>query len=355
MVLYFFLAALLATHCYRNSAFDIDLLSYAGNVALVDAGDSVGIHKIVYGQSLTPHLLGTDANDIQARILRKRASDPYYSALYLPYFSVKPLYVLAMQGVHLMGANVVDSNRIVSAISFFGIAIAVWLYTQSWVAGFILLLPEIISLGEVNGPDALSVALLLLGFWLVFIKEAELGILPVVISVWVRPDDAIAAAVVIVALYFQRRLRTYEVATLLACVILSTAVISHFGNGWKGLYFHTFLGGGPDQVARFGARDYVRALIHGVRDLLHSSVPIYALLGLITFRHSNKCLRQTLVLCAVFSGIRFLVFPSYEPRFFGFFFVIVAVASASALLKRQVGTHSAIVPIGSRQFSATGT
>ena len=105
---------------------DIDLLGFAGNVALTDISDPVQAHAIVYKEPLTPHLRGTDADNPQAKILKKRASDAYYSTLYLPYFSIKPLYVLAMEAAHKAGANVVDASRIISALCFLGLASAVW-------------------------------------------------------------------------------------------------------------------------------------------------------------------------------------------------------------------------------------
>lgn len=83
---------------------------------------------------LTPNLRRTDADNPQARILRRRASDPYYSTPYLPYFSIKSLYVLAMEAAHKAWANVVDASRIVSARFFLGLATAVWGYTQSVLA-----------------------------------------------------------------------------------------------------------------------------------------------------------------------------------------------------------------------------
>src|SRR5215467_507844 len=124
------LALLLAIHCYRTPLYDIDLLSYMGNVALTDTTDLRAVHRAVYSGPLTPHLRGLDANDRQALVLRHRAADPYYSALYLPYFSVKPLYVLALEAAHKSGASLVGSSRIISALFFFGIAVVVWLYSR---------------------------------------------------------------------------------------------------------------------------------------------------------------------------------------------------------------------------------
>src|SRR5208282_4442201 len=125
-VLYLAIAASIAHHCYRNSMFGIDLLGYAGSVALADTRDIVKAHDLVYREPLTPHLRGLDADgradaDVkQAADLRRRAADPYYAALFLPYFAIKPLYILALEAAHAVGLSVIDSSRAVSTLFYFG-------------------------------------------------------------------------------------------------------------------------------------------------------------------------------------------------------------------------------------------
>ena len=92
-VLFLGVAAMLSIHCYTKSMFDIDLLGYSGSVALAETGDVVATHQIVYGTALTPHLLGLDEEGKQALDMRRRAADPYYAAIFFPYFAIKPLYI----------------------------------------------------------------------------------------------------------------------------------------------------------------------------------------------------------------------------------------------------------------------
>jgi len=325
---YFLLAVTLAFRCYRHSSFDIDLLGLAGNVALGDTSDPVSAHRIVYKEHLTPHLRGTDSDDPQARILRKRASDAYYSTLYLPYFSIKPLYISVLQLVHKLGANVVDATRIVSAACFFGIAVAVWLYTRSALAAVVLILPEALTLGQANEADGMSVMLLLFGLWAVFLKESNWGVLAVIASVWVRPDNSLLCYAVLVTLYVLGRLKFYECAVLLGLTFGSNILISHFGEGWRALYFHTFLGGEPGQAPRFTAADYLRALARGTTEAMHSSAPAYAILWTIClFGTRDAKLRLVLALVAAASLARFLMFPNYEPRYYGLFFIVTLAAA----------------------------
>ncbi|HEY6767098.1 MAG TPA: hypothetical protein VI386_20245 [Candidatus Sulfotelmatobacter sp.] len=329
-VLYFCVAGVMALHCYRNSMLDIDLLGYAGNVALNDTGSVVEAHRIVYGETLTPHLRGLDSDDLQALILRHRAVDPYYSSLYLPYFSIKPLYLIALEAVNKLGLNVVDASRALSALSYFGIAVMAWIWTRSLLSLLIIVLPEVMLLGQANEPDGLSAALLLFALWLLFSRENDWGLLPLLLTVWVRPENLLLCLIVIGILVADKRLAIPRAAIVLLLAFGSQALISHYAYGWRDLYYHTFLGGEPGTLAKFGWRDYVRALSKGGNDVLHSSVPVFLLLGLVCFALENAGFRKVIGIAFCFSVVRFAVFPSYEPRYYALFFLITAIAAVTS-------------------------
>jgi len=308
---------------------------------------------MVYLEMQSPHLLGTDSSDGQAL---KRASDPYYSALYLPYFSVKPLYVMILSLFHKAGLGLVDSSRLVSALCYFGIAALVWYSTGSWLSLVVLILPEVMMLGEATEPDGMSVLFLLIGLFALFLEQKDFGIAPLVASVWIRPDNLILVLVVLSWLLLSGRFKLSASVFLGLLSVASVVLISHYGYGWKSLYFHTFLGGGPDAVPEFTAADYARALSSGTKMALHSTAPIYALMWLASFSlaRENK-VREVLALSAVYSILRFLVFPSYEPRYYGLFFVstaicVILVASRDNRLSSQVGRPAS--PIGKHRRTA---
>src|ERR1700686_884430 len=182
-VLYLAVAASISYHCYRNNMFDIDLLGYAGSVALADTHDVVRAHQLVYREPLTPHLRGLDRDAKQtnedgrkAIDLRRRAADPYYAAIFLPYFAIKPLYLLTLEAAHGVGFSVIDSSRNVSVLFYFGIAVMLWTYTRSWLSLLVLVLPETMLLGQANDPDGMSCFVLLLGLWLGFLKRLHMGL-----------------------------------------------------------------------------------------------------------------------------------------------------------------------------------
>lgn len=324
---YFIIAFVLAFHFYRIPGYSIDLLGYAGNVALNETDDIVRAHDAVYSESLTPHLLGQDANDEQAMVLRRRAADSYYSAMYLPYFSIKPLYIMIFQAVNRQGAGLVQSSRIVAAVGYLAIAIILWLYSRSFFAILLLLLPEAVVLGQADGPDGLSVFLLLTGLWLLFVRQQDLGLLPTILAMWVRPDNLILCLLAVLMLFANGRLDRIKATVLVLLCLGSSALISHYAYGWRELCFHTFLDGEPGQIAHFGFADYRQALAEGFGQVAHSSLILYVLLWLACFKAMGEGLQRIMILSAAYCIIRFAMFPSFQTRYYSLFFLTTGIAA----------------------------
>jgi hypothetical protein len=259
---------------------NVDLLPYIENVALNETGDVASAHTRVYEEPLTPHLRGTDGDgEGLSGILQRRAQDPYFSAKYLPYFAVKPLYVSAISVGRKAGLTLTNSAAAVSALAFLGIAVVLWLHTRSLLSLLVLILPEMIETGQKNDPDGMSAFFLLLGLWVLFARHRDWGIIPLVVAVWIRPENAILALAVIAVLRYAGRLTWIQAGVLALLSVGSMQLISHYGYGWKSLYHYTFIGGEPGSAANFGAQDYIRALGSGMRVLLHSSFPSLRFFG----------------------------------------------------------------------------
>lgn len=330
-------ASSLSVHCYRNSIFGIDLLGYAGTVALADTGDVVKAHDIVYSGPLTPHLRGIDVpvagevrdlDDVgkQALDLRRRAADPYYAALHFPYFAIKPLYVLTLEAVHKLGFSAIDSTRAVSALFYFAIAVVLWTYTRSWLALLCMILPEMMLLGQANEPDGMSCFLLLLGLWIVFIRRADMGLLPLLLAIWVRPENSLLCILVILVLLFEGRLDWKKAAVLVVVSVGSEVVINHYGYPWQELYGH-LLGAAPGSGASSVFSNYLRSVVKAVNDAIHGPAPLFVLLWFVCFPSVEKNVRWIMGVTLVFSAVRFMLFPIYEPRYYGLFFLTSSIAA----------------------------
>ncbi|MGO9088668.1 MAG: hypothetical protein ACLQBK_25975 [Candidatus Sulfotelmatobacter sp.] len=325
-VLLLAVAAGVSLHCYRYSMFEIDTLGYAGTVALADTGDVVKVHQILYSAPLTPHLRGLDDDGKQALDMRRRAADPYYAAMHFPYFAIKPLYILTLEAVHKLGFSAIDSTRAVSALFYFAIAVMLWTYTRSWLVLIVIILPETMLLGQANEPDGMSCFFLLFGLWMIFVRGRDMGVLPLLLAIWVRPENSLLCLLVILVLLFEGRLDWKKAAVLAVLSAGSEVVINHYGYPWQEIYSH-FLGAAPGSGASSAFSNYGHSLMTAVNDLLHSSGPLFGLLWLVCFPLVRKELRWIMGCTLVFSAVRFMMFPIYELRYYGLFFITTLIAA----------------------------
>jgi len=333
--LFLAVAAAMSLHCYRYSMFEIDTLGYAGTLVLAETGDVVKVHEIVYSVPLTPHLRGLDDDGKQALDLRHRAADPYYAAMHFPFFAIKPFYILTLEAIHKLGFSAVDSTRAVSALFYFAIAVMLWTYARSWLVLIIMVLPETMLLGQANEPDGMSCFLMLLGLWMVFFKRSDIGLLPLLVAIWVRPENSLLSILVVLVLLFDGRLDWKKAVVLVLLSAGSEVVINHYGYSWQELYSH-FLGAAPGSGAPSAFSNYGHSLVKAVNDAVHGPALVFGLLWLACFPIVRKELRWIMGITVVFSGIRFLLFPIYEPRYYGLFFITTSIA-AVLLIRDSLG------------------
>jgi hypothetical protein len=118
IVVYLILAPALAVHNYLAPLAAGDLLDYAACVWAIKTTDPVQIHEIAYREILQgappmviPHMLGTDENTQQAAVRRDRRANPYHFVEFLPYFSIKPLYIEPIYGISRLAPGCFAPSR----------------------------------------------------------------------------------------------------------------------------------------------------------------------------------------------------------------------------------------------------
>ncbi len=345
-VVYFALSFLLVFHFLRFNNFSSDTVDYVGNVVALHVSDPVTIHDVAYRAVTTeapaivvPHMLGTDLSTEEALVRRAKYTDPYRFAQFLPYFSVKPLYIEALNLVHKTGVGLVRSIAVVSALSFAGIAALIYgwvvkLGGSVWAACLVPLTAEMYShLGQVTGPDALSVLFVLGGLFSLWFVRPSVGVALLLTSVWVRPENAILSVLVLVYLAIRGELRLWMALVLLAISVVSPLAINHFGYGWKALCSHTFKLTEMDPglfVPVFTVSDYLQAVRSGLRVVIHSSLVAYLLLCVVSW-HWVPRMRWPLALCGVFSVAKFIVYPNFEPRYYAVLYLLAAIGACAAV------------------------
>ncbi len=345
-VVYLVLALFLFVHALRFNDYSTDTVEFVGNVVALHTSDPVAIRDLAYRAVTTeapamvvPHILGTDLSTEEAAVRRAKHADAYRFAQFLPYFSVKPLYIEALNLVHEAGVGLVRSIAVVSAVSFAGLAVLIYWWVVKlggsvWAACLVLLAPEMSTLAQGTGPDGLSVLFLMGGLFLLWYVRPSVGVTLLLASAWVRPENAIFAILVLVYLAVKGELRAWMAVVLIGISAMAPIAINHFGGyGWKVLYSHTFKFTEMDPgvfVPTFTVSDYLQALRSGVREALHSSLVAYLLLWVVGIRLAPR-MHWPLMLCTVFSVVKFFIYPNFEPRYYGLLYLVTAIGVCAAV------------------------
>jgi hypothetical protein len=352
-VVYLVLTFVLFIHFLRYNNYSTDTVEFVGNVVALHASDPVAIRDRAYQEVTTeapamvvPHILGADLSTEQAAVRRAKHADPYRFAQFLPYFSVTPLYIEALNLVHKAGVGLVRSIAVVSAVSFAGLAALIYWWVLKlggsvWAACLVLLTPEMSTLAQGTGPDGLSVLFLMGGLFSLWYERPSVGVTLLLSSAWVRPENALFGVLALVYLAVKGELRAWMAVILIGIAVITPMVINHFGGyGWKALYSHTFKFTEMDPgifVPTFTASDYLNALRSGVREALHSSLFAYLLLWVVGLRLVPR-MRCPLVLCGIFSAAKFIIYPNFEPRYYGLLYLVTAIGACAAI-QSHPGAH----------------
>ena len=339
---------LLSIHYFRAPMGAVDTLDFAGCVAALHNSDPVAIHDRAYREVLrdappmvVAHMLGTDENTHTAAVRRDRYANADHFVECLPYFSVKPLYIEFISGLHWLGIRMFPAIVLASVLPAFALTLlmCVWtlrLHGSLLILCVFLVVPEIRILGYDQGPDALS-ALVLLGSFIFIFAAGRLcpGVTLLLVSIWIRPDDAVFVLVILAYLGLKGQIPAWIALILAAIAFASPIVIGHYGGsyGWKALYSHTFkyVEMAPGEFApTFTANDYVRALRQGFVNILNSSSVTYVVLGMISYKTVSE-MRVPLMLALVASAIHFVIYPNFEPRYYALSYALVAIASTVSL------------------------
>jgi hypothetical protein len=323
------------------------MLDYAGCVVAISTTDPIQIHAVAHREILNaappmviPHMLGTDEDTQQAAVRRDRRANPYHFVEYLPYFSIKPLYIELIYAISRFGVGLFRAIALASVIPAFGFALVMcrWTVLTKGSVGLLcafLFVPELRVLGYGQGTDAFSLLVLLGAFLLIFgFDRISPGVTLLLASIWIRSDNSILALLVLAYLAFRGVIPVWMSAVLAAIAVATPVAISHYGGsyGWKALYSHTFkyLEMAPGEfVPTFTVSDYLHAFRNGLRTMIDGSLTVYLVLGAIGFKMVPE-MRVPLLLCVAASAAHFVIFPNFEFRYYALFYVLVAISACTA-------------------------
>ena len=344
--------AALSFHLYLRPIYDIDSLGYMGNAMLWQDTDPVRIHQRVYQEVRTQlpttvarHFLGQEPgqSEEQSRSLRDRAINPGHFAEFLPFFAIRPIYNGLLFILNKSGMSFIRASVIVSSASFFilGCFLFLWLreHTSDPIAALATLLTMMCSpirlIGSYTGADGLSTLCAISALYFIFRSGPKLGLGTglLLASIWVRTDNIVLVAPVLGVLYLQRRLNLWQAIVLSTVAVASVLAINHFAGdyGLRMLYYRNFVGipiAPAENPVQFSVHDYLAAFRKGITDASESFLLPFLALGLIGIARSPRG-RALAFILVVYAALHFVVLPNWQERWFGVFYIGMAVVALS--------------------------
>ncbi|MFZ5584636.1 MAG: hypothetical protein ACOZHQ_01775 [Thermodesulfobacteriota bacterium] len=252
LVLYLGLCLWLGWRGLERPAHNWDLVAYMALVLERDGLDPAAIHQRVYGdiQASPRHDVLTGEKD-QMDYRRKVAADPEALRQQLGFYRFKLVYNLANWSLHRLGAGLMASTVITSALAFLAAALALWFWLAGFLAGWRLMAAALLglfftnlySLAGASTPDTLAAAFFVLAWWLGR-RWAWAWPLGLLLAQAARPDYAAFGWALMLGrcLVDRRRPGALEAAYLLLSLGLHLALTNLLGHYSWGVFFrHSFL------------------------------------------------------------------------------------------------------------------
>jgi hypothetical protein len=280
------------------------------------------------------------------------AANPYHFAEQLPFYSIKPIYVLLIKGFHRLGMPFPKAAVAVSAAANFLLAVLLWLWLRPYLNGLqcaaacslIMLSPNILALSRWATPDCLATFVAALGVYLIVERKWYFwGCSLLLFDVWVRTDGLILAGIVFAALLVRRKLDVVQFAGLSALALGSYFTINHFAGsyGWPALFYNSFQGGlvtPGETLIHFSLSAYLHQVVRGAfLWLISGSFALYLLLGGLAIWLNRFSMYSDMIVAVLAArALSYAFYPNGDQRYTAVLFVMVPVALIIAVCCKMI-------------------
>lgn len=286
---------------------------------------------------------------------------PAHFSQQLPFYRVKPFYLAAVRLLHAAGAGLTEATWLISALSFalLGGLLACWRPEKAswhvWLLSVVTLCllgrEAMMWLAALSTPDAFCLLWTMLAFLLWQQKRSAAGFaIPALLAILSRPDAVILMLALLgyFSLFAAKTARLKPpIAAGIAVVCLAVYAVNNALAGtydWPTMFYYNFINRAPDIgeiKVQLSLRDYVEALLKGLQGggLQLTRIPFFAGLSLAAvYAGGKQAPRHWLWLLAIVWGTlaaRFLLFPSYEDRFYYAYYLLMLMACLEIAATRQ--------------------
>jgi hypothetical protein len=342
--------ALLSVWAVTQPQYTWDLLGYIGSS--VDSTNPRIVHDAAFAAIRTV----SNDKDIQPDNPYRVdvTANPYHFAEQLPFYSIKPAYVILIKTFHRAGLPFPRSAVAVSAVSNFLLAVVLWLWLSPYLGGLqwaaagtlIMLSPNILALSRWATPDCLAMFVAALGLYLIIERRLYFwGSSLLLLDVWVRTDALILTGIVFAILAFRRKLDVLQFVALSALALGSYFTINHFAGSysWPALFYNSFQGGlvAPGEtLLHTSLSAYVHQVVRGSYVWLYfGGFALYLLLGGLAIWLSRSSMYVDMIAAALAARIlSYALYPNGDSRYTAVLFVLIPVALVIAVSQSFANT-----------------
>ena len=346
-LLYAAMVGIIAVASFLRPYHNGDMVPYVANVIAIESKSSSDFQEIcrktdalIKDSVPASHYqtIGRTCDEFSSRSLAEA----------LPWYSVKPLYILAVEALHIFRVPLVRATVLVSILSYIGLAWLLWTWI-GWPAFILMIAPPIIANVRVEVPDELNILLTMVAFFLICVRRKYVwGSAVLLICIWCRPDMLIFSGLSLFALWLTKKIDLVEFGAFSAVALASYVAITHFsGNfGWAVLFKNSFtVAGVPlpgEEVVNITPRFYIQTLLDHLHSLefqnvtpqeqVQSSLLLLVLLAALAIHLHRDRLYQVLTVVTLLAiAAHFLSMPSLYPRWLAPMYLFLMVSFICSL------------------------
>ncbi len=215
VILFISFTTFISIYSIIKADYNWDIIGYIGSVYSLENSDTNSVHQKTY-ESIKNAL--TEDNFKRLTTNNKYREDLticakcFYQTL--PFYKIKPLYILLIYLFHKLNINIVLSPLLISAIFYFLSCIIIYVWLTKifnniififFIAGFFNIMPYLLNSASNSTPDSLSGFIVLLALYFLVLKRSlYLFLSLMIISIFTRPDNILFFAILTGILLFNK-------------------------------------------------------------------------------------------------------------------------------------------------------
>jgi hypothetical protein len=366
---YIFCISLVAFYSIKKPEYNWDMLGYMALVLRMENKNIDEIHRMTYENArenipAESYQRLTDSSNAYRKKMKEHATEFYQQ---LPFYIVKPLYIVSVYLFYKAGVSLPRSTVLPSVLSYFviGIFLLFWLqqivslFYASCIGLLLMISPPFLMVAKLSTPDGLSALLIFSAFYFLIGKPSFKAMsIFLLLSMLARLDNILLASALLFLLMLIDNSNgklsvskyTPVILSMAGCFFCITATVRSFG--WSLFYYPSFMGYlhlAAGLKTGFLFPDYLHLLYSAaINGFYHAYFPFFLLAGIFfaykkrigSLKNPNQDLLVYFCLLLV-SLLRFLLQPDLSDRFFIAYYLIGAI-----LFTRKIAEDSKNWPEG---------